>query len=102
MEKSPKLFRGKMRASVPQFPRLRPLKPEVWDRLAQRLYYVSASFDDPTGYERLRAFLADADQQHGTAGNRIFYLATPPVVYASIVARLGAAGLVSDAWDGPR
>ena len=101
-EKSHEEFRDEMRAAVDQFSRLRPLKPEVWDRLAQRLYYLPASFDDPAGYERLRAFLADADREHGTAGNRIFYLATPPVAYASIVARLGAAGLVSDAWDGPR
>src|SRR3990172_2787215 len=101
-EKSHEEFRAEMRAAVDEFSRLRPLKPEVWDRLAQRLYYVSASFDDPAGYDRLRAFLADADQQHGTAGNRIYYLATPPVAYASIVARLGAAGLVSDAWDGPQ
>src|SRR3990170_2139806 len=101
-EKSHQVFRDEMRAAVDQFSRLHPLKPEVWDRLAQGLYYVSASFDDPAGYERLRAFLADADRQHGTAGNRVFYLATPPTAYATIVARLGAAGLVSDAWDGPR
>ena len=77
-EKSHQVFRDEMRAAVDQFSRLHPLKPEVWDRLAQRLYYVSASFDDPAGYERLRAFLADADRQHETAGNRVFYLATPP------------------------
>jgi len=101
-EKSHQVFRDEMRAAVDQFSRLHPLKPEVWDRLAQGLYYIPASFDDPAGYERLRAFLADSDRQHGTAGNRIFYLATPPAAYASIVDRLGAAGLVSDAWDGPR
>ncbi|MEK6660854.1 MAG: glucose-6-phosphate dehydrogenase [candidate division NC10 bacterium] len=101
-EKSHQVFRDEMRAAVDQFSRLHPLKPEVWDRLAQGLYYIPASFDDPAGYERLGAFLADADRQHGTAGNRVFYLATPPAPYASIVDRLGAAGLVSDAWDGPR
>ncbi len=101
-EKSHEEFRDEMRAAVDQFSRLRPLKPEVWDHLAQSLYYISASFDDPAGYERLRAFLADADRQHGTAGNRVFYLATPPAAYATIVARSGAAGLVSDVWDGPR
>lgn len=101
-EKSHDEFRGEMRAAVDEFSRLRPLKQEVWDRLAPRLYYLPASFDDPAGYERLRAFLADADRQHGIAGTRVFYLATPPTAYATIVSRLGAAGLVSDAWDGPR
>jgi glucose-6-phosphate 1-dehydrogenase len=101
-QKSHEEFRDEMRGAVDEFSRLRPSKAEIWDRLAQRLYYVQASFDDPAGYERLRAFLGDADRQHGTAGNRVYYLATPPTAYAGIVARLGAAGLVSDAWDGPR
>ena len=37
-EKSHEAFRDEMRAAVDQFSRLRPLKPEVWDRLAQNLY----------------------------------------------------------------
>jgi len=34
-EKSHQAFRDEMRATVDQFSRLHPLKPEVWDRLAQ-------------------------------------------------------------------
>ena len=101
-DKSHQAFRDEMAAAVKEFSRLQPLKPEAWDRLAQSLYYVSASFDEPAGYERLRALLGDADRQHGTGGNRIYYLATPPAAYSSIVARLGAAGLASRAWDGPQ
>ncbi len=100
-EKSHEAFREEMRAAVEQFSRFRPIKSETWDRLAQALYYVAASFDDPAGYERLRALLGDLDRQHRTGGNRVYYLATPPGAYGSIVARLGAAGLVSDAWNGP-
>ncbi|MBI3003733.1 MAG: glucose-6-phosphate dehydrogenase, partial [candidate division NC10 bacterium] len=84
-----------------QFSRLRPLQPEVWDRLARGLYYVSASFEDPGGYGRLADLLEEVERKNGVGRNRVFYLATPPTAYAPIVARLGAAGLVSEAWNGP-
>ncbi len=101
-EKSHQAFRDEMRAAADQFSRLGPLRPEVWDRLAQGLYYVAASFDDPAGYGRLRELLAEVDRKNGTGGNRVYYLATPPSAYAPIVAQLGAGGLVSEAWDGPQ
>ncbi len=93
-------FRDEMRGAVEEHSRLRPLKPEIWESLAQRLSYVSAAFEDPAGYERLRALLAELDRQTGTGGNRLFYLATPPAAYGTVVAQLGAAGLVSEQWDG--
>jgi glucose-6-phosphate 1-dehydrogenase len=99
-EKSDEAFRKEMRAAVDQYSRLRPADPAVWDRLAPATYYLSAPFEDPAGYERLKVLLGELDQRHGTAGNRVFYLATPPDAYVEIVSRLGAAGLVSDAWDG--
>lgn len=101
-EKSHEAFREEMRTAVEEFSRLRPPKPEIWDRLAQGLYYVSAAFEDAAGYERLRDLLAEVDRRHETGGNRVYYLATPPSAYAAIVTRLGAAGLVSEAWDGSR
>ncbi|HSB77374.1 MAG TPA: glucose-6-phosphate dehydrogenase [Candidatus Methylomirabilis sp.] len=101
-EKSHEAFRDEMRAAVEEFSRLRPPKPEIWDHLAQGLYYVSAAFEDAAGYERLRDLLAETDHRHETGGNRVYYLATPPSAYSAIVARLGAAGLVNDAWDGPQ
>lgn len=100
-EKHHEAFRDEMRTAVEQYARLRPLKPEVWNRLAQALYYVAASFEEPAGYEQLRNLLADVDQKHGTGGSRLYYLATPPTAYVEIVTRLGAAGLVGDTRDAP-
>ncbi len=101
-EKSHDGFRDEMAAAVKQFSRSQSLDPEVWDRLARGLYYVASSFEDAGGYERLKSLLVEVDRTHGAGGNRVYYLATPPSGYASVVARLGAAGLVSEAWDGPR
>jgi len=100
--KSDEAFRGEMQAAVQQFSRYRPLKPEVWDRLAGGLHYVAASFEEPAGYERLRELLGELERKNGAGRNRMYYLATPPSAYAPIVARLGAAGLVHEVWDGPQ
>src|SRR5574341_1609308 len=100
-EKTAGVFRDEMRAGVEQFSRLRPVRADVWDRLAKSLTYVTGSFEDTGGYERLRDLMQEWDGEGGTGRNRVFYLATPPDAYPVIVARLGAAGLVTDAWDGP-
>ena len=95
-EKTHESFREEMRAGAEQFGRFRPLDREAWDRLAGCLYYVPLAFEDAAGYARLRDMLAEADGTHGTRGNRVYYLATPPANYAPIAAQLGAAGLAGE------
>jgi len=55
--------------------------------------YVQGEFGDPEGYKRLRDALDELDRTKHTAGNRIFYLATPPSLFPVIIEQLGAAGL---------
>jgi glucose-6-phosphate 1-dehydrogenase len=93
-EKDTAQFREEMQAAVDQFSRHRPVPLEVWQPFAESLYYHSATFQDLSGYIRLRAFLEQLDRERGTAGNRIFYLATPPSAFEEIFANLGAAGLI--------
>src|SRR3990170_1397062 len=45
-QKTSEAFRDEMRAGVEQFSRLRPIRPEVWDRLARSLSYVTGPFED--------------------------------------------------------
>jgi glucose-6-phosphate 1-dehydrogenase len=61
--------------------------------LAESLRYVSGGYDEPAMYERLSGVLAELDATAGTAGNRLFYLATPPQAFVPIVEGLAAAGL---------
>jgi glucose-6-phosphate 1-dehydrogenase len=61
--------------------------------LFERARYVTGEFDDPDGYQRLGEVLDDLDLDRGAAGNRIFYLSTPPSLFPVIVEGLGAAGL---------
>jgi len=97
-EMSHDAFREEMRAAVNEHSRLRPVRPEIWDRLARGIYYLPGAFEDPAGYGALRKLLTDVEARYATCGNRVFYLATPPGSYTAVVDQLGAAKLVSEPW----
>jgi glucose-6-phosphate 1-dehydrogenase len=60
---------------------------------AQNLFYCQSDFNDREGYQKLADLLERLDEQKGTRGNRIFYLATPPTTDSEIIHQLGGAGL---------
>lgn len=66
---------------------------KVWGRLADQVRYFQGDYDDPSSFRELAQLLASLDAEHGTAGNRLYYLATPPEAYAVIAEQLGRAGL---------
>jgi len=87
-------FRAVMKEGVAKFSR-EPLQEELWESFARGLHYVSGTFDDAQAYARLGERLGKQDHAHGSAGNRLFYLATPPDAYAMIAQRLGEARLAT-------
>jgi glucose-6-phosphate 1-dehydrogenase len=66
------------------------------------LQYFHGDYDDPESYKRLAQQLELLDSKGQLGGNRLFYLATPPEVYAHAIEQLGRAGLAkpknSDSW----
>jgi len=70
-----------------------------WRELTAAARYVSGDYDDPTTYQRLAEVLAECDRRHGTAGNRVYYFATPPRLFGPIAVTLGKAGLSVPAGD---
>ena len=65
----------------------------VLSRLINASYFCSGGYGDGPSFEKLKAKLADCDQKHGTAGNRLFYMSTPPDAFVPIVKGLGAGKL---------
>ena len=53
----------------------------------------------PQGKAVIARHLEDLDSEHGTHGNRQFYLATQPSQFAPIVAQLGGVGLDHEQHD---
>ena len=85
-------FRDRARAAVEAFSRHR-LDDGRWQAFARGLSYVSAPLDDPDAFGALRERLVALDTELGAEGRRLFYCATPPSAFPTIVQRIGQTGL---------
>jgi glucose-6-phosphate 1-dehydrogenase len=92
-------FRQRMRERVKHSLDVLAFRDRLWDEFAPALHYVSGDFENPEGYRRLATSLAEIDAQHGSGGNRLFYLATPPSCYGAIVHNLAEQRLVHHSGD---
>ncbi len=81
-------FREKMRAAVEEHGR-DELRDEIWDWLAERTTYVSMEFEDEEGEDRVADELRRLDEERGTAGNRLHYLAVPPQAMPKLIEKIG-------------
>ena len=86
-------FRAELKRSLDQFSRMLPIEAAAWDQFASRIQYHRGNFDEAELYDQLVTRLDELDRERGTAGNRIYYLATQPSAFAQIIAQLGRAGL---------
>jgi glucose-6-phosphate 1-dehydrogenase len=86
-------FAAEVRASLEKYSRVLPLDEAAWTELARRIVYVQLDFADEAGFDRLVERLDQLDVERGTAGNRLFYLATQPSQVPDIVHQLGRVGL---------
>ena len=68
------------------------MKPASWER---HVYYVPGDVADEGLYKTLGEKLEAIDEELGTGGNRVWYLATLPSLFATIAENLGKAGLTS-------
>jgi glucose-6-phosphate 1-dehydrogenase len=64
--------------------------------LSSRLRYVAVDPEKPKTFKDLADALAAVDEERGTAGNYLFYLAVPPSIFEEYVDGLGGAGLMRE------
>ena len=62
----------------------------VWETFALRLHYFQGNLDVPEDFPKLETFLQSLEK---SPSNRLYYLATAPEHYATVVGELGAAGM---------
>ncbi len=72
------------------------IEPESWNNLVQRIYYMQGDFADSSAYDRLKELIVETNRCHNTGGNYLYYLATLPSFFATIVEQLGRADLVRE------
>jgi len=86
-------FRESLRRSREGFD---PKKFERWTEFAADIFYVPVDYDSEESFRNLARALTAIETSSQTGGNRIFYLATPPAMYAPIGRHLGQAGLAAE------
>lgn len=71
-----------------------------WQEFAKHLYYQQGLFDEDKGYVELIDKLKGFDEKMGACITRVFYLATPPSNYESILDNLTATKLSEGCGQG--
>ena len=71
----------------------RPLNQEIWERVRQQVSYHCGGYDEAAAFESLAAKIDLIEQELGREVQRLFYISTPPGVFASIIGNLGASGM---------
>src|SRR2546423_1274991 len=92
-------FRADMREAVGKFSRTKPIDEDLWADFGAGMRYVAGSFDDPATFARLKAKLEELDKARATRGNRLYYFATPPSTFPTLLKQLKDAGLINAPLD---
>jgi len=87
-EGSDEQFRDDMKQAVTAHGR-DPFRDDVWQSLADGMRWVTTDFADEGGEDRLVEMLNRVDEERGTAGNRVYYLAIPPAAFETVVQAIG-------------
>ena len=91
-EKTDKEFRDELEEAARKYSR-QTVRDDLWEGFAKSIFYHRGEFHDLAAYKSLAERLEKFDQERGTRGNRLFYLAAGPDQFESILKNLKAAGL---------
>jgi glucose-6-phosphate 1-dehydrogenase len=75
-----------------------PFQSDVWQELAAGMRYVATDFATDQGEDRVMEALRELDEKRGTGGNRLYYLAVPPMAFETIVNELGERRSEASGW----
>ena len=71
------------------------LNEPLWRDFAERIHYTTGELADQRTYKKIGTCLEDLAAS-GASRNRMFYLATPPSIFTTIVNGLGESGLAKE------
>jgi len=75
---------------------------KVWSEIEKRAEYIKLDFDDPEGYKVFGKSCLDLEKKFKLSGERIFYLATLPGHFPSIVGNLKKAEMSKNKGGWPK
>ena len=86
-------FRQAAREALKEFGPKDGVDGAAWKAFAAQLSYVAGDLDDAATYQRLAAKLGPLAKTLPPGSGRLFYLALPPSLYATVARQLAASGL---------
>ncbi len=90
-------WRERLRSGVDQFSRRGKSVDAQWQDFASHLTtYLSGDFNDAATFAALSESISGQEKAWGQSSERVFYLATPPVIMETIAKNLGQAHLMDD------
>src|SRR4029453_15064564 len=87
-------YRNFAKDGVAQFSR-RPLDARAWETFAPSLFFANAWIDEDSSLASLGSRLDVIEHERELPGNRMYYLAVPPSLFAPTVKQLHQAGFVA-------
>ena len=90
---SSQVFRSNMEKALNDAGRL---DQRHWPAFASAVHYQAIEYDDFQSYLKLAGTLKNLDTKFKTGGNRIFYVALPPMLYNPVAQMIGRAGLSAE------
>jgi glucose-6-phosphate 1-dehydrogenase len=92
-EKTDASWRGELRSALDQFSHTKPVDDQVWQEFSQHVHYCQGDLTDVAAYQALEKQLASFGSEP-LRRNLLFYLATSPSQFGSVVEQLHHAGLL--------
>jgi len=89
-------LRRHLQEGVEQFSRRGPLNGAQWNEFANQISYLRGDFEEIATYKKLGERSMEIEQGWGEKAQRIFYMATPPNLFAVIPKYLEKGGLSHD------
>jgi glucose-6-phosphate 1-dehydrogenase len=88
-------FRKHAADHIKEHSRTQPIDDRVLDAFLAACFYIKVDFSKLEDFKTLQKRLVELDTTRHVAGNRMFYCATPPPTYETIVEQLKAAAMTA-------
>ena len=88
-------FRHEMCLSLEEYAKTNLTKKEIWRNLRRKIFYYKLNFEEKEGYLGLKEYIKGIENDHGTMGNRIFYLSVKPSFFKQITSNLSCCELIN-------
>jgi len=88
-------FRKRAAEVISEHSRTQPVDQTVLSSFLQAVFYLKVDFGKADDFKSLQKKLDELDRSRHTAGNRVYYCATPPPTYETITEQLKAASMTN-------